>query len=86
MEERHYSEPDTFGVTRNRMGDTVFGDVVHGRDRRGRGLRMEARAVLGSLLRGRGGLALTGDRGRPDALVLRGPADRPMTFPSAWAE
>ena len=77
-DERHYPDPDRFDIRRNPVDHLAFGYGIHGCA--GQGLaRIEARALIGSLLRRVDSIQLAGEPVRHLHPVLRGLEQLPVT-------
>nr|WP_275585685.1 cytochrome P450 [Geodermatophilus sabuli] len=77
-DERHYPDPDRFDVRRNPVDHLAFGYAVHGCA--GQGLaRIEAQALIGSLLRRVDRIELAGEAVQHEHPVVRGLGSLPVT-------
>jgi cytochrome P450 len=77
-DERHYPDPDRFDVRRNPVDHLAFGYATHGCA--GQGLaRIEAQALIGSLLRRVDRIELAGEPVRHEHPVVRGLESLPVT-------
>jgi cytochrome P450 len=77
-DERHYADPDVFDVHRNPVDHLAFGYATHGCA--GQGLaRIEARAIIESLLRRVDRIELAGEPVRHEHPVVRGLESVPVT-------
>jgi cytochrome P450 len=78
-DERHYPDPDRFDINRNPVDHLAFGYATHGCA--GQGLaRIEARAIIESLLRRVERIQLDGEPVRHEHPVVRGLEHLPVTI------